>query len=172
MNRCLVESIVSGGQTGADRAALDWAAAHGVVHAGWCPFGRRAEDGRIDSRYTLRETPSADYIVRTEWNVRDSDGTVIFSIAAKLTGGSLATHEIARRLGRPVLHLARANAGEPAEALRRFVEENRILSLNVAGSRASGEPEVAAFGQSVLSEAFLGGPLDRAPADGVGSESP
>ena len=69
--------IVSGGQTGADRAALDWAIDHGTAHGGWCPRGRRAEDGAIPARYLLNETPSARYEERTEWNVRDSDGTVI-----------------------------------------------------------------------------------------------
>lgn len=71
--------IVSGGQTGADRAALDWALAHGVPCGGWCPKGRKAEDGPIDLKYPLKETPSSSYIQRTEWNVRDSDATVVFS---------------------------------------------------------------------------------------------
>lgn len=79
--------ILSGGQTGTDRAALDWAIAHGIPHGGWCPKGRKAEDGPIDGRYQLQETPSSSYVERTEWNVRDSDGTVVFSIAAVLTGG-------------------------------------------------------------------------------------
>ena len=73
--------IVSGGQTGADRAALDWAIARRIPHGGWCPQGRKAEDGVIEAKYHLTETPSADYIQRTEWNVRDSNGTVVFSIA-------------------------------------------------------------------------------------------
>ena len=76
--RILPERIVSGGQTGADRAALDWAIERGIPHGGWCPRGRRAEDGRIDRRYALRETPAHDYQQRTRWNVRDSDGTLIF----------------------------------------------------------------------------------------------
>src|SRR5512139_1952957 len=70
----LVEKIVSGGQTGADRAGLDFAIEHGIPHFGWCPKGRKAEDGSIDWRYDLKETPSSDYPQRTEWNVRDSDG--------------------------------------------------------------------------------------------------
>src|SRR4249919_2292872 len=96
--------IVSGGQTGADQAALDWAIAHGVPHGGWCPKGRKAEDKTIDARYKLQETPSANYIQRTEWNARDSDGTVVFSIAETLTGGSKKTAELARKHGRPVIH--------------------------------------------------------------------
>ena len=82
--KCLVQQIVSGGQTGADRAALDWAIQNGVPHGGWCPKGRKAEDGVIDARYHLRQTTSSAYSARTELNVRDSDGTVIISIAQEL----------------------------------------------------------------------------------------
>lgn len=83
----LVDKIISGGQTGADRAALDWAIAIGVSHGGWCPKGRKAEDGEIDGRYNLRETPSADYPQRTEWNVRDSDGTGDLTTCASVLSG-------------------------------------------------------------------------------------
>jgi len=83
-----IPKINSGSQTGADRAALDFAIEHGIPHGGWCPGGRKAEDGPIDSRHRLKETPSGDYVERTEWNVRDSDGTVVLSIAAVLKGGS------------------------------------------------------------------------------------
>jgi hypothetical protein len=65
--------IVSGGQTGADRAALEWAIEYQVPHGGWCPKGRKAENGRIPDRFNLPETPSSDYLQRNEWNVRDSD---------------------------------------------------------------------------------------------------
>jgi len=67
----VIEKVISGGQTGADRAALDFAIAHGIPYGGWCPAGRLAEDGTIDARYILKETPSASYPQRTEWNVRD-----------------------------------------------------------------------------------------------------
>src|ERR1700757_5544377 len=83
-----VPKIVSGGQTGADRAASDWALAHNLSCGGWCPTGRKAEDGPIDQKYPLKETPSASYIQRTEWNVRGSDVTVLFSVNPVLTGGS------------------------------------------------------------------------------------
>lgn len=85
-----MEKIVSGGQTGVDRAGLDFAIALGIPHGGWCPKGRKAEDGPIDNRYQLQETPRADYLQRTEWNVRDNDGTVIFTVNATLSGGSKA----------------------------------------------------------------------------------
>ena len=83
-------TIISGGQTDGDRTALDWALAHAVECGGWCPKGRKAEDGRIDPKYPLRETPCAAYIQRTEWNVRDSDATFLFSIEATLTAKLLA----------------------------------------------------------------------------------
>lgn len=78
--------IQSGGQTGADLAALDWALASGVPHVGWCPAGRRNEDGCIPDRYQLTETPSADHTVRTQWNVRDSDATAILALKLLLGG--------------------------------------------------------------------------------------
>ena len=84
----VIQKIISGGQTGADRMALDWAISHEISHGGWCPKGRKAEDGPLGSKYLLKETPTSDYPQRTEWNVRDWDGTVIFSLARALTGGS------------------------------------------------------------------------------------
>ena len=87
--------IISGGQTGARRAALDWAIERGLEHGGWCPRGRRAEDGAVPLHYHLIETPTERWEQRTEWNVRDSDGTVIFTVSETLTGGSLTTVELA-----------------------------------------------------------------------------
>jgi hypothetical protein len=147
--------IVSGGQTGADRAALDWAIAHELPHGGWCPRGRKAEDGTIPTRYRLSETPGAAYVQRTEWNVRDSDGTVVLSLSRTLTGGSSKTVELAQQHGKPWIHLARdAHAVDAANQLRRFVEEHGIRVLNVAGPRASTEPGIGAFVLAVLDRAF------------------
>ena len=148
-----LQRIISGGQTGADRAALDWAIAHGIPHGGWCPRGRKAEDGRIDGRYQLNETPSSSYILRTERNVNDSDGTVVFSIAPVMTGGSKKTVELAHKHGKPVIHLARdGGLPTPAQALRRFIQGHGITVINVAGPRASEEPEVASFVTEVLTK--------------------
>ena len=83
-----IPKIISGGQTGADRAALDWALSRKLPCGGWCPKGRKAEDGIIPKTYPLRESTSTSYLQRTEWNVRDSDGTVLFSVSPTLTGGS------------------------------------------------------------------------------------
>ena len=146
-----VERIVSGGQTGVDRAALDFAIENGIPHGGWCPQGRLAEDGVIKDGYELRETPEADYSQRTEWNVRDSDGTVIFTVACKLTGGSALTRDLAREHGKPCLHLSKQRDGDCAGAkLRRFISRHKIKILNVAGPRLSTEPVARAFASQVL----------------------
>jgi hypothetical protein len=151
-------AIISGGQTGADRAALDFAISRGLSHGGWCPRQRRAEDGVIPAHYLLRETPSSHYSQRTEWNVRDSDATVVFSIKPRLTGGTRLTFELARRLGKPVLHLSRdeADATAAVGGLRAFIEDGSVRTLNVAGPRASQEPEIGDFVRAVLTAAFPG----------------
>src|SRR5690606_31296737 len=94
--------IISGGQTGVDRAALDAALALGIEHGGWCPLGRWAEDGRIPERYRLRETNSPDYAVRTCRNVDEADATLIVA-PAPLIGGTRLTYEYAVQTGKPCL---------------------------------------------------------------------
>jgi hypothetical protein len=158
-------TIISGGQTGADRAALDFALEHGLSYGGWCPRGRRAEDGAIPSRYVLRQTPSRRYAERTEWNVRDSDATVTFTIAGNVTGGTLLTLACARRLGKPLLHLSRhalaavhgdrEAASVAASLLLAFLNEYDVGTLNVAGPRGSQEPEAATFVRDVLQRALI-----------------
>ena len=145
----LIDKIVSGGQTGADRAALDWAIENGIPHGGWCPKGRLAEDGPISTRFNLTESPSKNYLQRTEWNARDSDGTVVFSIAQILSGGSMKTVSFAQKHKKPVIHISRENQN-PAEALIQFIRSNGIRILNVAGPRGSKEPEVGEFVKRVL----------------------
>lgn len=157
-------TILSGGQTGADRAALDFAIEHGIPHGGWCPRGRSAEDGSISSLYALRETPSRRYSQRTEWNVRDSDATVVFTIAPGVSGGTSLTLALARRLGKPALHLSRAalmdsqgndeSLAAAASQLLAFLIEHDVRALNVAGPRGSQEPEIADFVRLVLQLAF------------------
>ena len=152
----LIQKIISGGQTGADRAALDFAIAHGIPHGGWCPAGRLAEDGTIDPRYQLRQTPTANYPQRTEWNVLDSDGTVVFSIGVKLTGGSKKTVTLAHKHHKPVLHLSKeVGSATPEQDLLKFIRDHRLQIFNVAGPRASKEPEVAAFLREVLEKSLL-----------------
>jgi len=152
-----LEKIISGGQTGVDRAGLDVAIRWGFPHGGWCPKGRKAEDGPISAQYQLLETSSASYLQRTERNVRDSDGTVIFTIAPNLAGGSKRTAEFAAKHRKPLIHMAqRASSYEsPALLLQRFVEENGVRILNVAGTRASKEPDVWRFAYETLEAAFF-----------------
>ena len=135
----MLKKIVSGGQAGADRAALDVALEHGLDIGGWIPKGRLAEDGPISHRYEgLLETESADPSVRTALNVRDSDATLILS-HGPLQGGSLLTLEEARRLRRSVLHidLAASPEGLAARQLCEWLQRVDPSTLNVAGPRAS-----------------------------------
>lgn len=146
-----IDKIISGGQTGVDRAALDFAIANGIPHGGWCPAGRLAEDGPIPRRYRLKETPSSNYPERTEWNVRDSDGTVIITISRQLTGGSQLTHWMAVKHNKPSLHLSRERDGKDAgKKLLQFIQQHQIRILNVAGPRRSTEPAGARFARNVL----------------------
>ena len=145
--------IVSGGQTGADLAALDWTLAHNVKCGEWCPKGRKVEDGPIDPKYPLKETPSASYLQRTEWNVWDGDATVLFSIEPTLTGGSLKTVDFARKHKKPRLHVC-AGDNAAADKLKAFTEKHRVKILNVAGPRASKEPGVGDFVIRTLQLAF------------------
>jgi hypothetical protein len=141
--------IVSGGQTGADRAALDFAIEQGIRHGGWCPKGRVAEDGRIARRYRLKETKSAYPAVRTRWNVRDSDGTVIFSLRRRLTVGTRLTADVAQKYKKPLLKIV--SPGRDAKtSLAAFLRKHRIRVLNVAGPRESGQVGVYDFASGVL----------------------
>lgn len=134
----MVERIVSGGQTGVDRGALDAALASGMSCGGWCPEGREAEDGVIDGRYPLQPLPGGGYPERTRQNVVDSDGTAILYFG-ELVGGTALTAEICRELGKPCISLdaSRIEPGEASERLLRFCASQGIRTLNVAGPRAS-----------------------------------
>ena len=149
-------TIVSGGQTGVDRAALDVAIELGIPTGGWVPKGRLAEDGVIPARYVnLREADSADPSVRTRLNVRDSDATLILS-QGKLTGGSRLTFVEATRLGRPVLHvdLTGRTDAEAAATVQTWLAAARPNILNIAGPRASGDGKIGARATAVLRNAL------------------
>jgi len=126
-------TIVSGGQTGVDRAALDMALAVGLPIDGWCSKGRLALDGPLPAVYPLRETPSSDYAERTEWNVRDSDATLILA-CGELSGGTALTARLAQRYGRPLR--VRCMREEPEiDQFLAWVDEHGVRRLNLAGPR-------------------------------------
>ena len=156
--RTSLVKIVSGGQTGVDRAALDVAMRLGIPCGGWCPRGRRAEDGRIPSRYPLAETPDSRYPQRTEWNVRDSDATLVLH-AGKPRGGTALTMRLAGRHATPVLRLDLDRSPDPA-ALAEWVASRGIRVLNVAGPRESECPGIGERAARFL-EAALGAPAGR-----------
>ena len=136
----MVQKIISGGPTGADRAALAVALALGLPVGGGCPPGRRAEDGTIPDRYPLAETPEHNYEARTRRNIEDSDGTLILNLGT-LDGGTALTADHARQVGKPCLVVALEAGIEPA-AFRAWLDRNQIAVLNVAGPRESQRPGV------------------------------
>lgn len=135
--------IISGGQTGADRAALDAAIKLGLPYGGWLPKGRKTEDGPLPLTYKLKELDSENYRERTEKNVMDGDGTLIVSFGP-LTGGSALTESLALKHDRPclILDLELVPVKEAKDALEKWMKKYGIKTLNVAGPRASGEPRI------------------------------
>lgn len=139
--------VMSGGQTGVDRAALDVAIAHGIEHGGWCPRGRLAEDGPLHVRYALQETESSGYRQRTRGNVRDSQGTLILN-EGELSGGSALTARFAAQFGRPCLVVSLGDADPRAVA--EWIRSARIDVLNVAGPGESKRPGIYARAYAFL----------------------
>ena len=140
----IISKIVSGGQSGVDRAALDVALDLGIPCGGWCPKGRLAENGPIPERYPLEETTLPVYPQRTEWNVRDSDGTLVLTMGASASRGALVpegsgtalTIQLARRQKKPYL-VVNLNDHPAIEKIRRWCQSNQIRILNIAGPRES-----------------------------------
>lgn len=136
----MIERVVSGGQAGVDRAALDVALEVGIPCGGWCPKGRKAEDGPIATRYPLKETPTDDYAQRTEWNARDSDGTLVITRGLP-TGGTAQTIEFASRLNKPCLVADLENRINPTDMVE-WAAAFGVSTLNVAGPRESKCPGI------------------------------
>lgn len=141
-----IERVVSGGQTGADRGGLDgairfWGNADRI--GGWCPASRRSEDGPIPARYPLQETVEWDYPTRTELNVKEADGTVVFT-AGEPTGGSKLTVDLCEKHCKPVLHVDVQTTfwRDAVEIVADWIDGYRIETLNVAGSRESTCPGI------------------------------
>ena len=148
-----IERIISGGQTGADRAGLEIALELGIPIGGHCPKGRRAEDGKVPRRYPLTPTASSDYRERTRLNVERSDATIVFTFGSP-TSGSRFTISEAERLGKPVLHVD-LEEPDPEEQVLDFLAEHQPRVLNVAGSRESRAPGIFAETQRVVRDALL-----------------
>ena len=135
----LLEKIVSGGQTGVDRAALDISIKLEIPHGGWCPKGRKAEDGALSMCYQLIETDSDNYNVRTKYNIRDSDGTLIIvpSTPIKVTDGTILTITEVMEKKKPYLIIDLKNVEDVHFKIINWMKENNIKVLNVAGPRES-----------------------------------
>jgi len=149
----ILDRIVSGGQTGVDRAGLDVAIELGMQHGGWCPRGRRAEDGRISECYDLRETESSDYAVRTEQNVLDSDGTLVLYLS-ELRGGTELTYRMTQKHGRPSM-LVDLGAPVSVDVVRQWIAGEGIRVLNVAGPRASQSEGIYELARAYLESVLL-----------------
>ncbi|MBF0589054.1 MAG: putative molybdenum carrier protein [Magnetococcales bacterium] len=137
----VIERIVSGGQTGVDRAALDFALERHIPCGGWCPSGRRAMDGPIPPHYPLQETPSRAYSQRTGWNVRDSDGTLIIGFGGPLSGGTALTLRVAEKQGKPC-KVVSLNLTMDPNCVLNWVLAVGIKTLNVAGPREDADLRV------------------------------
>jgi hypothetical protein len=163
----MLRKIISGGQTGADRAGLDIAIETGLEHGGYVPKGRKAEDGRIDEPYKLVELSTSSYAARTRRNIMENAGTVIFSPEGLLSGGTKLTWGCANKLGKPVLHIYDTRKVQifSPDSLRLeltdFMCSNKTEVLKVAGSRESEEPGVYEWTLTMLRS------LNRAASVGI-----
>jgi hypothetical protein len=145
--------IISGGQTGVDRAALDFAIERGIAYGGFCPKGRRAEDGTIPLHYNLTETKSADYTERTEKNVDASDGTLIL-YRGDLTSGTEYTAELCGQKEKPLYLINLDETKDRLSSFQTWLKKSGIMTLNVAGPRESQRPGISSQAASVLRTLF------------------
>lgn len=136
----VVKKIISGGQTGVDRAALDAGLRYGIVVGGWCPAGRRAEDGQIPKHYPLDELDSPEYGARTEKNVVAADATLVLNLG-DLTDGSELTVQLAQKHRKPHLVIQLDRDADPTVATR-WIRTLSVQTLNIAGPRESKRPGV------------------------------
>lgn len=148
----MVERIISGGQTGVDRAALDFALERNIPYGGWCPKGRKAEDGIVPSFYPLEETPLGDYAQRTEWNVRDSDGTLII-LHDQVEGGTKLAIQFCSTYNKPCFIFA--CRGTQLESVKAWFKENEIRCLNIGGPRESECPGIYLQSRRILRQILV-----------------
>ena len=146
--------IISGGQTGVDRAALDWAISLGVAHGGWCPLGRIAQDGTLPERYLLKETQSPGYSQRTRLNIEEADATLLIH-CGPLIGGTKLTQRLANKLVKPLIlfDIDQPWLGQ-IECTQACLSSNWIRVLNVAGPSEERHPGIYAATLKVLDQLF------------------
>jgi len=148
----MLQAIVTGGQTGVDRAALRAARALGLRCGGWCPKGRRAEDGQIPAEFCLAETESSDYSLRTQLNVRDSDATLVIARGV-LDAGTQLTVEFARSQAKPFL-IANIALEHSCAQVANWLSRTPIQTLNIAGPRESQAPDIGRLADDWLRVLF------------------
>jgi hypothetical protein len=151
-----INKIISGGQTGADRAALDFAIEYNIPYGGSISKRRKTEDGPLHDKYQLRELPDIGYVKRTERNVLDSDGTLIIS-HGRLSGGSALTRRLAKKHDRPWIYvdMDEMSICNAANKIRQWIRDNNITVMNVAGPRASKDPKIYRTSRRVLEETLI-----------------
>ena len=151
----MIRKIISGGQVGADQAALDVAIKLGIPHGGWIQKGRKTQSGILPEKYRLKEMPSASYKERIEQNVQDSDGTLIISYG-KPTGSSDYSRKIALKYKKHLLHIdpSQRNTRQSAELINSWIVLHNIEKLNVAGSRTSEDPKIYKVTMDILEKAY------------------
>src|SRR5260370_5807530 len=149
----LIEKIVSGGQTGADQAVLDWASENGVSHGGWCPRGRLADDGPIPARYNLAETPRKNPLQCNEWDVWDAEGVAVISMDGQLSEYYQNISNFADKHRRPFLQV-QAERFSAVKQLRGFVGKNHICKLNIVCCRTPEQEEMSSLMPLILTDAF------------------
>lgn len=157
----MIKKVISGGQTGADIAGVDAAISCGVPYGGWLPKGRKTEKGPLSGRYTKFQIMNrGGYPKRTEQNIIDSDGTVVFSFGT-LSGGSALTRRLCQKYGRPFLYVDLGQELFPAESLKEWLNRKDIQVLNVAGSRESRHPGIYALVFETIQKVLLNQPMEN-----------
>jgi len=148
----LISKIISGGQTGVDRAALDFALDNMIPCGGWCPKGRIAEDGIIPKKYPLQETETKIYDERTEKNVLDADGTLIINNGKALFGGTKYTHEFCLLHNKPCIVIDISDKKDFGKEFENWISKYDIKTLNIAGPRKRTQPGIYQKAVEVLQQ--------------------
>lgn len=150
----MLKKIISGGQTGVDRAALDTAIKHNFPCGGFCPKGRKAEDGTISEKYPLTETSSPYYNVRTKKNIEISDATLVIC-QKEPDGGTALTINLCRNLNKPLFIFNFSDTSATNALLQKWIKENNLEILNIAGPRESKEKGIYQEAKQLLTDVFF-----------------